>query len=449
MTQRNLIEQLAKPWLIDGMYAQQYMPMVKSFLETGFLPKQKGVDYSELRAALKMYAIEPKSAIESKYDLAVPNSIAVIPVQGVLMKEDGLCSKGTASMVRELKEANANPMIKSIVLKIDSGGGSVDGTETFAREVQNSKKPIITFVDGTMASAAYWVGSGAKEIIISGKTSGVGSIGTMFGYQDARPMLEEAGVKFHDVRATKSVDKNEYFYQMLEGNYEPMKAELLDPLNEVFLNSVRSVRGSKIKNEENVFTGKMFFGQNSVNEGLVDSIGSFEYAIQRADELGKENKISQKINSTDMGIKEKLASMKDGITALINSMDEGAETKVSSEDVLAKVEDFQTELSEMSSEFESSEALQAKLDELQTTSDEKINSLESTISEMETNKEAMETKIDELKAANLVLSGKAKDPKPKVEGKELNDATADDKPLTKAEIIEKNRKILANLENNK
>jgi ClpP class serine protease len=142
---------------------------------------------------------------------AVNNGIAVINMQGAVMKYDYCGAPGTQSMMKALQQANDNPSVSAIVLQIDSPGGSVDGTQQFANAVKNSAKPVVAYINGMMCSAAMWIGSAASQRIASSNTDVIGSIGTMASWNDFSGYMEKLGIKRHEVYATDSTHKNNRF----------------------------------------------------------------------------------------------------------------------------------------------------------------------------------------------------------------------------------------------
>src|SRR6185436_13049667 len=94
--------------------------------------------------------------------------------------------------------AAADPSIKTILLLIDSPGGTIAGTAELADSVAaaNKIKPVIAHADDQMASAAYWIASQCR-MITSNRTALVGSIGTYVEVYDTSKMYENAGVKVH------------------------------------------------------------------------------------------------------------------------------------------------------------------------------------------------------------------------------------------------------------
>lgn len=280
-------------------------------------------------------------------------STAVINVSGVIMKADNCGDYGTATLIQLLSKANNAQNVNSIVLKIDSPGGSVAGTEDFARAVKNSSKPVVAYVDGMMASAAYWIGSQASEVFVGSETSMIGSIGTMMSFADAQKMWESKGVKFHEVYATASVDKNKDFAEARQGNYEKVK-QTLDALNSVFLSSVKEARGTKL-NQAETLTGKVFMAKDAIDMGLVDGFKSFEESVMRAQQLAKESSQSSnqstinQSNQSNMKINAKLGAM---VAFLAGAFDgfKAEETAVTEEHLekmneeLATLEDVRSEL---------------------------------------------------------------------------------------------------------
>ena len=97
----------------------------------------------------------------------------------------------------------ADPAVKAIVLSIDSPGGTVDGTDNLANAIfaARGKKPIVALGDGTLASAAYWIASGADQIFASDNSAKIGSIGVVATHEDYSRAEENAGVKVTEITA--------------------------------------------------------------------------------------------------------------------------------------------------------------------------------------------------------------------------------------------------------
>jgi signal peptide peptidase SppA len=289
----------AQPWLIEPDYAHQVAPFIAGLLNGNTLQWDQQENVTLLISSSP--SAEMRSA-GSPADSISPGSVAIYKIQGPLMKQDQTCGpKGMDTMTAELQSLDANTNVDAIVLQMDSPGGTVSGTESLARTIAAMKKPVVAYVDGTMASAAYWIGSSAKHIMMGGRTSAVGSIGTMLSMADVKPVLEKAGVKFHTIRATRSTDKNADFELAMQGSYDNLRTKLLDPLNKAFTETIEGNRTGKIDLEkEDVLTGKMYLGKQAIKAGLADSMGSLQDAVAMARKLSKSpvKSIQMKIHET-------------------------------------------------------------------------------------------------------------------------------------------------------
>jgi len=280
-------------WYIDPEFAFAQGPLIAGLLnnqpmfmaitgETEDLPAI-GVSVAAEQGG-KIYGFRHSS--RHGFDMAPVGSVAIIDVNGALMKEDQDCGgpDGTATIGRIIKKADNHPNIIATVLVVDSPGGTVDGTEALAAIVKSTQKPIVTFVDGLMASAALWIGTSAREVIASTDTDEVGSVGVILNFADMRPVYEKQGVVFHTVVASTSPDKQKSYNDLRAGKYDDMIKEVLDPLDEKFMNAVRENCPAA---EDRHLTGKVFFSRDVMGV-FVNSIGTIETAILRAAELAKE-----------------------------------------------------------------------------------------------------------------------------------------------------------------
>lgn len=157
------------------------------------------------------------AALVDRKNLPQPRagSIAIIPVYGVIAPRVNLFSEfsgGTTfeKLSRQLSQAMANADVKTILLDIDSPGGSVAGNREFAAEVMKARvtKPIIAQIQFTGASAAYLVAAACTEIVAAPYSARIGSIGTYAILEDLSVMLEQLGVKETFIFAGEGKDDN-------------------------------------------------------------------------------------------------------------------------------------------------------------------------------------------------------------------------------------------------
>ncbi|MES2590889.1 MAG: S49 family peptidase [Bacteroidota bacterium] len=318
MSKQALILALTRgTWLVHENYVNTYLPLVARFLNG---EKVSFFDDIEKQNAEKSmpFAIAMVSGIPTIYksfDDAPVGSVAVINMTGPILKQDNCGAPGTATLGQRHKAADNHPNISAHIIVTDSGGGSVDGTMDFANVIKASVKPVVSFVDGMMASAAYWIGSASSEIVANNETAQIGSIGTASTMYDNRAYLEKNGYKMIYVNADTSPDKNQTYFQAIDGNTVPLREGSLNPLNAIFHNAVKENRSGKLKmSGAEPLTGKVYLSQQALEMGLIDHIGNFDFAVQRASELGQAFQSNQSINNNQipnptMKVKAIFASM--------------------------------------------------------------------------------------------------------------------------------------------
>lgn len=293
-----IISQLLRgAWLIDPAHAQARWPFVQSYLNGDFKALSITIEQEDKDSGMAAFAggLEEREYY-SNLDEAPQGSISLTRLEGEVMKQ-GYCMAGTAELKQRLAAADRHPNVSGHMLILDSPGGTVDGTKEFADAIKATTKPIVAYVDGLAASAAFWLASAADEIIASSDTTMLGSIGTMISFVDFSAAYEEFGIKQHNIYADKSTDKNQTYHEAIKGNYKPIKEESLNPINEIFLNAVRTNRKDI---SEKALTGKMFLAQDAIAMGMTDAVGDFEFALSRLEALMSNTQIpiSQTTNST-------------------------------------------------------------------------------------------------------------------------------------------------------
>jgi signal peptide peptidase SppA len=263
--------------------------------------------------------------------LDIQGNLGIVSIQGPLISgEDhwvhemyGVTSYGA---IRDAVVAAADsPEVKQIVLDINSGGGAVNGVSdagNIIAKINAEVKPVTTYSGGTMASAAYWLGSNAGEVYAS-DLSTVGSIGVLTAHKDISKALAADGVKVTVLRAGK--------YKALSNPYEPLSAEAeaqiqsqLDDAYKVFVGHVAQARGVSYDfADKNMAQGREFFGEKAKEAGLVDGILSFDELFDKiqAKILDNDSRSHQnKRNINHMGI----TTMKRALTtAQLAAMAEG------------------------------------------------------------------------------------------------------------------------------
>lgn len=221
----------------------------------------------------------------------VVDGVAVLPLDGVLAKRANMfmqVSGGTSMQLaeRDLRQALADSSVHSIILAIDSAGGTVDGTQTLANAVRAARdvKPIVALASGTMASAAYWVGSAAQSVYITDGTTNVGCIGVVATHVDVSGQQATAGVKTTEVYAGQ--------YKRIASQYGPLSdagrasmQDMVDYTYSLFVQAVADHRGVAVdKVLKDMADGRVFMGQQAIDAGLVDGVSTLDALVRQLNE---------------------------------------------------------------------------------------------------------------------------------------------------------------------
>jgi protease-4 len=246
---------------------------------------------------------------KNSLDQAPEGSTAVIPLKGTMLKYGTYCTYGTEEIASKLLEAAMHRNISSLVLDVDSGGGAVDAVAPMVQAIAKTRniigKPVVASAD-LAASAAYWAVAACNQVIANNQISAeFGSIGVMMSFWDVIPYWEKEGFKFHKVYATQSDWKNKTFELALQGKYDEIKAEELDPLAIAFQNAIKANRGNQLKMDvPGLLNGRMFFANNekdnSLNAkevGLINEIGTLDDAIDLSRDLAKSAFVDKYVQS--------------------------------------------------------------------------------------------------------------------------------------------------------
>ncbi len=148
-------------------------------------------------------------------DYAVIDGIAVIPVQGMLLKKETFLSAWSGATSYEqlqlrLRAPSMTPGVRAILLDVDSPGGETAGCFDLADYIYSARsiKPIYAVANDIALSAAYAIASSASKIFLS-RTGAVGSIGVYALHIDQSGFDDTIGAKYTYVFAgKKKVDGN-------------------------------------------------------------------------------------------------------------------------------------------------------------------------------------------------------------------------------------------------
>lgn len=254
--------------------------------------------------ALANYATADEDECESEL-LTVQDGVGIINIAGSLIPgHAGFMAYFGAVGYEDIREALVaavqNTGVKAILLNIDSGGGAVAGCDDTSQLISRigKIKPIVTYTPATMASAALWLGSAAKYIV-AGQTALVGSLGIMYVHKEYSKQLAQDGVKVTIIRAGDQKALNNPYEPLSDRAKETLQSQA-SAMYDIFLGTVAKNRGDSSAVADSKYgQGRVFLGQQALDAGLIDKVGTLEDAFAKAKALG--DKVGQK---SAMGVQQ-------------------------------------------------------------------------------------------------------------------------------------------------
>lgn len=345
---------LRAKWFMDQSIAESHFPLVLQIMEnvqSGSWNEDNKDDVFKVNSNT-IYAIS-EFGEAAPPEAAPQDSIALINMVGAITKYDYCGSAGVNTKIDLFNRALKNPNVKGVILRVDSGGGDGDATEVFANAIANADKPVVAFVDGTAASAAYKIIAGAKHIVMAGKSTEVGSIGAYVPFADFSKYYESKGINIKRIYAPQSDEKNKPIEDLFKGSDEAMKKYLKEYV-QFFIDDVKQMRGSKLSDNTSIFKGAMFFGEAAIQNGLADHIGDLDFA---ASLILNEAEKNDNNNSNLLNMKK--LSIKAGLVALAAffGLEKGKDHEVEvSEEQLTKLDSQLQEMDSLKTAKQNAEA---------------------------------------------------------------------------------------------
>ncbi|QMV51630.1 signal peptide peptidase SppA [Ewingella americana] len=214
--------------------------------------------------------------------------IAVIFANGAINDgEEQAGAVGGDTTAQQIRDARLDPKIKAIVFRVNSPGGSVSASEVIRSELAAARaagKPVVVSMGGMAASGGYWISTPANYLIASPSTltGSIGIFGVINTYQNT---LDNFGVHtdgvatspLADIAVTKALPPE--FSQMMQLNIENGY--------KTFIGLVAKARNKTPEQIDQIAQGHVWIGSDAKNDGLVDQLGDFDDAVNKAAELAK------------------------------------------------------------------------------------------------------------------------------------------------------------------
>ena len=282
-----LIDRVAyRDELIDQLKKSMNVDEIKLIEKYG--KKKLDEDFSGFNGFLKL--MQMLTGNEPSDTSGKNKKIAVIYAAGEIVEGKGTSGLfggeviGGDTMIKALRDAEKNPKVVAIVLRIDSPGGSALASDLVWREVVQCKKPIVASMGDVAASGGYYIAMGAKKIIAEPGTV-TGSIGVVGGKIALKGLMDKVGVNTEIISRGKNSG-----WQSSSEPFTPSERDAwsksMDDMYRQFTSKAADGRGIDLKHlQDDLAGGRVFTGRVAVGKHLVDRVGTLDDAVAEAKSL--------------------------------------------------------------------------------------------------------------------------------------------------------------------
>ena len=214
------------------------------------------------------------------------DKVGIVVAKGTIL--NGTKKPGTIggdSTARLLRKARLDDSVKSVVLYVDSPGGSAFASEIIRQEVENLQavgKPVVAVMSTYAASGGYWISAGADKILAAPSTI-TGSIGIFGMFLTFENTLDYLGIH------TDGVGTTDFAGMGISKTLDPKVGEIMQRGIEhgydQFISLVADKRDMSKEHVDSIAQGRVWIGDKAIELGLVDDLGYLEDGIKAAAEL--------------------------------------------------------------------------------------------------------------------------------------------------------------------
>jgi protease IV len=207
------------------------------------------------------------------------SKVAIVNLEGVITS--------SSDIVRQLDRWGKDDAVRAIVMHINSpGGGVAPSQEIYDRLMKlraETGKPVVVSMASVCASGGYYIACAADRIVaVPGSVTG--SIGVIFQWPVVNRLMDKVGVQFETIKSGKVKDVGSPYREATEDERAMLQA-VVDDTYDQFVSVVSERRGLPRDSTEALATGAVYTGRQAQRLGLVDSLGTFDDAVDLAGEL--------------------------------------------------------------------------------------------------------------------------------------------------------------------
>ena len=219
------------------------------------------------------------NALFPDLDLSGQDKVAVIRVEGVILDAQ--------ATIGDLKHFSENPLVKAIVLRIDSPGGGVVPSQEIhdaVKRIKNKSNKVIIASMGTVAASGGYYIAAATDRIIANPGTQTGSIGVIMETANLEGLLKKVGVEGVVIKSGRFKDVGSPLRKMSDEEKKLLQS-VMDDVHHQFIQAVADGRSLELSEVEPLADGRIFTGRQAKEARLVDELGDLEDAIRIAAEV--------------------------------------------------------------------------------------------------------------------------------------------------------------------
>lgn len=208
--------------------------------------------------------------------------VAIVEVEGLIY--EGVVEHA----LRQLRQARDDDAVKAVVLRIDSPGGTVSGSDRIWREVEMLKhtgKPVIASLGGMAASGGYYVAAPADQVLAE-PTTLTGSIGVITELPNVEGLLDKLGIDMQTIATGPWKDSGSLFRPMTEDERSRWRV-MLDASYQRFVRIVARGRRLELADVKSLADGRLYTADEALQLKLVDALGYLDDAVLAAQRQAK------------------------------------------------------------------------------------------------------------------------------------------------------------------
>jgi len=234
---------------------------------------------------LQEVVLLPSAAKDKVLMIDVSGLISTTVEAGPLAREKDLVTQVYA----RLERAGRDPLVRAVILRLDTPGGEVTASDIIYHEVlrfkERTRRPVVGLMMATTASGGYYIAM-ACDHLLAHPSSLTGSIGVISIFPDVHELLGKVGVRVNVIKSRDLKDAGGPFREMTEEERRVFQG-IIEDYYGIFLDIVLKGRHGRLTGDElrAAADGRIFTARQALKLKLIDEVGYFEDAFRKAKSL--------------------------------------------------------------------------------------------------------------------------------------------------------------------